>query len=172
MYTTKWISNFIFKQFIYAFFRTHPSSYIRRNWFELFPCFEIVKNLCTKADCNKLLSNGREHIASQTWPWDRNPAHRPLICGFTHPLKATHFLNRQPQTWGDHRRIPVANLHRCMEYNRELTKFCDQQKSIYRSHAESILKMLILRLVFKILIIKRILNFSILFCRTFFWPTV
>ncbi len=23
--------------------------------------------------------------------WDRFPAHRPLSCGFTHPLKATHF---------------------------------------------------------------------------------
>jgi hypothetical protein len=28
----------------------------------------------------------------QVWSWDRLPAHRPISCGFTHPLKAIHFL--------------------------------------------------------------------------------
>ncbi len=31
-------------------------------------------------------------VTSKTWSWDRFPAHRPLSCGFTHPLKETHFF--------------------------------------------------------------------------------
>ncbi len=31
-------------------------------------------------------------VTSKTWSWDRFPAHRPLSCGFTHPLKATYVL--------------------------------------------------------------------------------
>ncbi len=37
-------------------------------------------------------SSGYKH--DWAWSWDRIPAHRPLSCGFTHPLKATHVFSR------------------------------------------------------------------------------